>query len=141
MARDAMDVADASKLSRRGYKITIGILKILPMTMAGLCLLNTVLSYFDIDCPSISYLSGIGFIPWLFIYAAACQFRFCNYHKMFLWYVFANDLLCWIDYKWTLPISDRNLFIIHIIVAGTFMFLALYYHQKCKKNFTKKLKT
>ena len=127
-----MTTEERLNISKVNYKLTLGLLKILPMVMAGLCLLNTVLSYFDVDWPTLSYLSGIGFIPWLFVYAAACLFRFCKYHKMFLWYVFVNNLICWIDYKWPLPISNWNLFILHIIIAGVFLFIILWLKFKCK---------
>ena len=42
-------------------------LKILPMIMAGLYWLNTVLSYFDLDYSLMSYLAGVGLIPLIFI--------------------------------------------------------------------------
>ena len=79
------------------HKLFIGFLKILPMTMAVLYLSNTVLSYFYIESRTFSYLASIGLIPWLFIYYAADIFHFCKYHKMFLWYILVNNLICWID--------------------------------------------
>ena len=121
-----------SSLSNSKYKLFLGFLKILPIIMAGLFLLNTILSYFDIDWPVISYIASVGLIPWLFIMVASYLFRFCEYHRMFLWYIMANNILCWVDEEYGLPISDRGFFVLHIIVAGIFMFLVLYFHQKCK---------
>lgn len=40
-------------------------IKLLPMIMAGLYFLNTVLSYFYMDYEIISYVSGIGILPLL----------------------------------------------------------------------------
>ena len=63
-------VEEGSKLSDYNkVKLFIGFLKILPMVLAGLFLTNTILSYFYIDYEIISYLAGVGFIPWLFICA------------------------------------------------------------------------
>lgn len=115
-------------------KLFIGFLKVLPMVLAGLFLANTILSYFYIDYEIISYLAGVGFIPWLFIMMASYRLHFCEYHRMFLWYIFANNVICWIDSQFTLPISNWNYFILHIIVAGVFLFLVLYFHQKCRKK-------
>lgn len=129
-----MTAEENSKLSNYKYKLFLGFLKVIPMVMAGLYLLNTILSYFDIDCPTISYISGIGLIPWLFIYGAACVFRFCMYHKMFLWYILVHNLISWVDYQWPLPISNWSFFVLHIIIAGLFLFLVLYFHQKCRKK-------
>ena len=125
-------VEENSSLSNYKYKLFLGFLKILPIIMAGLFLLNTILSYFDIDWPVISYIASVGVIPWLFIMVASYLFRFCEYHRMFLWYIMANNILCWVDEEYGLPISDRGFFVLHIIVAGVFMFLVLYFHQKCK---------
>ena len=127
-----MGVVENSKLSNYKYKLFLGLLKVLPMIMAGLCLLNTVLSYLNIDWPTITYLSGIGLIPWLFVLIASYLFHFCEYHRMFLWYILVNNILCWVDYEYTLPVSNNSLFLLHIIIAGLFLFLVLYFHQKCR---------
>ena len=128
-----MTVEENSKLSNYKYKVFLGFLRIIPMVLAGLFLSNTVLSYFYIDWSIISYLASVGFIPWLFLMIASYLFHFCEYHRMFLWYIMVNNILCWIDYEYTLPISNKGFFLLHVIVAGIFMFLVLYFHQKCRK--------
>ena len=124
----------SSSLSNYKHKLFLGFLKILPMFMAGLYLMNTILSYFDIDWVIFSYIAGIGFIPWLFILVTSYLFKFCEYHRMFLWYIMTNNIICWIDEEYGLPIADREFFVLHIAIAGLFMFLVLYFHQKCRHN-------
>lgn len=126
--------AEESLRSKTLYKLFLGFLKAIPMIMAGLFLLNTVLSYFDIDYSIISYLTGIGFIPWLFIMLASYTLRFCEYHRMFLWYILVNNIVCWVDDNFGLPVSDRGYLVLHFIVAGIFLFLVLFFHQKCRRN-------
>ena len=115
-------------------RLFLGTLRIIPMVMAVLFLLNIVLSYFGIDYSAISYLAGIGFIPWLFILLASYALKFCAYHRMFLWYLLVNNIICWVDYNFGLPISDREYLSLHFIVAGIFLFIILYLHQKCRKK-------
>lgn len=122
------------KLSNTKHKLFLGFLKILPMIMAILYISNTVLSYFDIESRVFSYLSSIGIIPWLFIIGASYLFHFCKYHRMFLWYILLNNLICWVDEYYGLPIDNWNYFILHIAIAGLFLFLVLYFHQKCRKR-------
>ena len=129
------NVGESSSLSNYKYKLFLGFLKILPMLMAGLYLMNTILSYFDVDLTIFSYLAGVGIIPWLFILISSYLFRFCEYHRMFLWYIITNNLICWIDEDFGLPVSNRSYFVLHIIIAGIFLFLVLYFHQKCRKQF------
>jgi hypothetical protein len=126
--------AEVSLNSKTLYKLFLGFLKVIPMIMAGLFLLNTVLSYFDIDYSIISYLAGIGLIPWLFLMLASYTLKFCEYHRMFLWYILINNIVCWIDANYGLPVSDRGYLILHFILAGFFLFLVLYFYQKCRKK-------
>lgn len=120
--------------NRTFYKLFLEFLKVIPMVMAGLYLMNTVLSYFDIDYSTISYFAGIGLIPWIFILLASYTLRFCEYHRMFLWYILVNNIVCLIDDNYGLHVSDRGYLVLHFIVAGVFLFLILYFHQKCKKD-------
>ena len=128
------NVEESSSLSNYKYKLFLGFLKVLPMIMAGLYLMNTILSYFDIDWTIFSYLTGVGVIPWLFILVASYLFRFCEYHRMFLWYIMVNNVICWIDGEYGLPISNREFFVLHVAIAGIFLFLVLYYHQRCRRR-------
>lgn len=114
-------------------KLFLGFLKILPMIMAAIYLGNTVLSYFNIESRAFSYMSSLGIIPWAFIMFASYRLHFCEYHRMFLWYIIVNNLICWIDEEYALPIDNWNYFILHIAIAGIFLFLVLYFHQKCKR--------
>ena len=130
-----MDVEGNSRLSSyHQSKLFIGFLKILPMLMAVMYLANTILSYFYIESRTFSYLSSIGIIPWAFIMMASYRLRFCEYHRMFLWYVLFNNAVCWADEKYTLPINNWSYFLLHIVIAGVFLFLVLYFHQKCRKK-------
>ena len=128
-----MNVEENSRLSEyHKSKLFVGYLKILPMLVAGLYLLNTALSYFDIDWPVISYLAN--FFLWLFVMMASYRLKFCEYHRMFLWYIFANNIICIADTEIGLPISNWSYFVLHVIVAGLFLFLILYFHQKCRRK-------
>jgi len=128
-----MTVEVNSKLSDyHKSKLFVGYLKILPMLVAGLYLLNTTLSYFNIDWPAISYLAN--FFLWLFVMMASYRLKFCEYHRMFLWYILINNIVCITDTEFGLPISNWNYFVLHIIIAGIFLFLVLYFHQKCRKK-------
>lgn len=124
----------SSRLSVKTVVFTKRLLKVLPMLLAGLFLLNTILSAFGKDYSIISYLASVGIIPWIFLMASSYLFRFCEYHRMFLWYILANNLLCWTDWEFGLPISNWWLFTVHIAIAGIFMFLVLYFHQRCRRK-------
>ena len=114
----------------RLHKITIGVLKIIPMLLALTTLLNQILSYFGIDLEVLGYLGGISLLPMIFLYLASYCFQFCNYHRMFLHYVVVCDILTLIDYYIGIPVSALLMLLIYLSIAGIALFIILYLHQK-----------
>lgn len=127
-----MAASAASVVSRRSYKLMIGALKIIPMLLAVCVLLNILFDFFGIDSGIISAFGGISVFPLIFLYLASYVFEFCIYHRMFLHYIVVNNLLTWFDYYIGIPVSNVNLFMIHIFVVGIFLFLVLYFYRREK---------
>ena len=122
---------DAEELSqKRLHKATIGSLKIIPMLLAAITLLNQVLSFFYIDWEILSYIGGISLLPMAFLYLASYCFNFCLYHRMFLHYIVVCNMLTAYDYYIGIPVSGVALLLINLIIAGAFLFITLYLHQK-----------
>ena len=122
--------------SKELYKLFLILIKIIPMIMACIFLLNTVLSYFYIDVICLSYLGSCSILTLIFMYLSSNVFRFCIYHRMFIHYVAVNWLLNIIDYYIGIPLNNRNLFIGYMILTGITLFLILYFkkHESCKKT-------
>lgn len=133
-----MGVEGNSLRNKDLYKIELYLLKVMPMLLAAIYLINTVLSYYDIVLPALSYIGGLSFIPLLFMYISSYVFRFCSYHRMFLHYIVINDLINLIDYYYTLPISDWELLILHMSIAGISLFIILYLYVKSRSKNVKK---
>lgn len=133
-----MGVEENSLRNKDLYKIELYLLKVMPILLAAIYLVNTVLSYYDIVLPALSYIGGLSFIPLLFMYISSYVFRFCSYHRMFLYYIVINDLINLIDYYYTLPISDWELLILHMSIAGISLFIILYLYVKSRSKNVKK---
>ena len=108
------------------YKIELYLLKIIPMIIAGLYLLNTILSYFYIDIPLLSVIGGMSILPLIFLYVSSYAFKFCEYHRMFLHYIVVCDSIAYIEYYSGGILSDRSYLLLHIIIAGLFLYIILY---------------
>lgn len=120
------------------YKLELYLLKIIPMLLALIAFLNTVLSYFDIDLVIWSYIGSVSLLPLIFLYMSSYVFRFCEYHRMFLHYVVITNVLNVYDYYIGIPISDRELIVLHMIITGISLFIILYlYVKSTKKSSTK----
>ena len=130
MAQDMIKVEGLR--NRRLYKLMIGALKILPMLLAVCTIINTGFDFFGIKSELMSFLAGVSLFPILFLYISSFVFQFCIYHRMFLHYVIANNLLTYIDYYVGLPVSNGALFMLHIVLIGIFLFLILYFYKKAQ---------
>lgn len=104
------------------------------MVLALCAILNTAFEFIGINAEVLSALSGMSLLPLLFFYLASYAFKFCQYHRMFLHYILANNVITWFDYWIGIPVSTMTLLAIHISLIGLLLFLVLYFHQKecCK---------
>ena len=126
---------EESLRSKTLYKVEIGLLKIIPMILAGIYLSNTILSYFlDIDLVLLSYIGGISLLPLIFLYLSSYVFRFCIYHRVFLHYISINELILILDTHIGLPISDLEYFCLQMSIFGISLFLFLYLYVKSNKG-------
>lgn len=112
------------RLSKVLYKTELYLIKMIPMIIAFIYLLNTTLSYFYIDLPILSYI--IMFLLMAFLYLSSFIFKFCSWHRLFLHYITLNLILNIIDLYIGIPLSDRGLFIMYMSVAGISLFVLLY---------------
>lgn len=125
-------------LSKILYKVLLKLLRVIPMLGALCYFFNTLFAYFEIDTWLLSCLGGMSFLPWLFIYVSSSVFKFCAYHKVFLWYIFIIEIINLIDYHIGINISDFHLLILHIVITGIMLFYLLYSHVKSNSLFIKR---
>lgn len=118
--------------SKALYKLELYLIKIIPMLMALGNLVNTVLAYFYIDVPLLSYMCGTSILVLMFLYLSSYVFRFCKYHRMFIHYVTFNWLLNIVDYYIGIPLNSKYLLFVYLIITGITMFIIVYLKFKKK---------
>lgn len=114
------------------YKIELYLIKIIPMVYALLCLLNTVLSYFNINVDIISYIGSVSLLTLILLYITSYVFKFCEYHRMFIHYTTVTWVLNIIDLYIGIPVSDIGYLGIQMIIAGISLFVILYMYMRKK---------
>ena len=122
------------QLRKSSHKLLLVVLKFIPMITALLYFMNTVFSCFGIDTPIFSHIAGMSLLPWLFIMIATYVFRFCIYHRMFLYYILTSDVVSIIDYYIGIPVNTFNMLAIHFCIAGVFLFIILYLYVSGNKK-------
>lgn len=117
------------------YKIELCLIKVIPMIYALLSLLNTILSYFNINVVLLSYIGSVSFITLLLLYITSYVFKFCEYYRMFIHYTTITWILNIVDLYIGIPISNFCYLGIQLIIAGIslFIILFLYLYRKEKK--------
>lgn len=116
--------AKEESLSKALYKLVLLSIKAVPIIISVIYVINTVLSYFGIDLPLLSYVVQYLFIA--FMYLASYAFRFCRWHRMFIHYITLVFTLNIYDYHFGLPITDRGLLLFYCILTGVFLLVTVY---------------
>ena len=104
------------------------------MILAFTALLNSILSYFNIDLYILSYIGGISIFTMVFLYLSSYVFKFCEYHRMFLHYVVITWIINTIDYYIRIPINDLEYLCLQMIIAGISLFIILLLYYKTNKK-------
>ena len=133
-----MDVEGNLRLNKSLHKVLLYLIKVVPMVMAFICLLNTVLSYYDIELPILSYIGGCSILTLVFLYLSSYIFKFCKYHRMFIHYIAVTWVLNITDLYIGIPIGDVPYLLLQLIIAGITLFIILYLYVKSHKKPTSK---
>lgn len=123
---------EEKSINKRWYKVTLGLLKVIPMLLAACDALNTLTCLLGYNFIILSFIGGVSFLTLGFLYLVSYVFRFCIYHRMFLHYVLANNIISTLEFTVGLPVSFLGLCCIFSINAGIFLFLILYFYKKEK---------
>lgn len=125
------------RLNKYLYKAELYLIRNIPLVMACIYLLNTILSYFNIDVPLLSYIAGTSLLELIFLYLSSYVFKFCIYHRLPIHYITINWILNIIDMYIGIPVSDKEILSIYLAIAGITILLMLYFKFKLKWNICK----
>ena len=113
-------------LDKSLYKLEIFTIKTIPIVLALICFLNTLLCYLGIDLIILTYIGGVSFFTIGFLYLSSYVFKFCSYHRMFLHYILVVNIISYIDMEYEIPLSNFWLHILYTSLFLLFTFIFLY---------------
>lgn len=123
-----------TNLKGKQYKLLLIAVKYIPIIIGLSYMVNTITSIFGIDLSFISIVSGMSLLTWIFMYLAAIVFKFCVYHRMFLWYVLVSDLVNLLDYFIPISYNAYMIFSIHFVTMGATLLIILYHYVRGNKE-------
>ena len=124
------------RLNVNKYKVFLLILKFIPMLLAIIEFIHSIAILLGYNLLLLRWLGGASLIPLLFIYIAADVFKFCNYHKMFIYYILAIESIAYIDSLIILPISNLTMISIISMITLVFLFIILFKYVTNNKKVT-----
>lgn len=122
------------RVNKELYLIELKLLKLLPYIAALFYLTTTILSYFRIDVVVFNTISGQSLLSLLFMWVSSYVFKFCIYHRIPIYYMLINDIISYYDWYIGIPIDNKELLVLHVILAGITMFVILYLYLKSRSN-------
>lgn len=115
---------------KRIYRYELLSIKLIPIIISGLSILNTSLSYFGIDWEIFSHLVGVSFLSMLLMYISSIVFKFCAYHRVFIHYITINWILSIVDWYTELFDDCSDFLLLFVIITGVTIFLAIIFKIK-----------
>lgn len=125
--------------SKLGYKLLILAIKYIPLIITLFYILNVLLYWFNIDTPVISNIAGVSLLTWIVLLLSAIVFKFCIYHRLFLYYILISDLITIYDFYIGIPLNTRTILEIQSILIGILIFSILFIYLKTHDKSNKKL--
>ena len=111
--------------SKSVYKVTVKLLKLLPMIMVLSYFIMLGLSFVADRYVVIPHVLGTVIAPLVFIYLISYVFRYCTFHRLFIhYYVFIQLLNVIGHYHW-LPTDGETTTLIHDSVTIVFIITAV----------------
>lgn len=108
------------------YRVFLLATKIIPMLLAGICFINTILSYFYIEFRIFNYIAGISIIPLAYLYLASYTFKLCEYYRMFLHYYVIMCVINVLDYYIGISLTDFGMLVLYSTITTIAMFIIIY---------------
>lgn len=129
------------------YKIDLFLLKLLPIIMAFSYIIAQYAALFNIGSGLILVLQivthylGLLLAPMMFMLISSKVFQFCNYHRMFIYYILVIQLMNITNWYFKIPISNLAYNVTQDIITVGFLLTALIMYIKkrrqirlCNKN-------
>lgn len=119
---------------RRKHKVFLLMIKYLPHLIMLIDVLHTFSCMFGRQEVVLSYIGGTSYLVLLSMLLTSYVFNFCSYHRIPLYYILVNNTLVLYDYYVGLPISNKGMLDLNLVLIGGTIILMTILYCKEKKH-------
>lgn len=122
------------------YKVDLFLLKLLPMIMAFSYMVAQYTALFNIGSgPTfvlqiVTHYLGLLLAPMMFMLISSKVFQFCNYHRMFIYYILVIQLMNITNWYFKIPISNLAYNVTQDVITVGFLLTALIMYIKKRRQ-------
>lgn len=112
------------------YKTSLILIKYGPLLIAVINFIAVILGCFGIVTSLFTVgfqLSIIATLLWILL---SFTFKCCIWHRLPLYYCWTNNIISWIDFRWTIPVSNMQMILIHCLIVLIFIILGMYFKNR-----------
>ena len=118
------------EISKFELKICKVIVKYAPFVIAAGYLLMAIFACYGIALHIASILCSMSIIPFIVLISVSKLLKFCNWHRLPLWYSLLIDLLNAIYFYFNIPISGKFAVLIYLLVTIIFILIGMYLKER-----------
>lgn len=113
-------------------KIYLIYTKYIPHFIAFLYFGYTLLGFCGIDWNLMGCIFHVSLLIWIQMLFTSFRFKYCQVHRLPIYYIGTNELITSVDYYIGIPIKEFNLLVIHLLLIAILIFGYSYYYVKFK---------
>ena len=110
------------------------LVKWIPFVLSILVVIQILCNLIGMPATFCSILGDTSLLPLLFILIASFLFKFCLYHRIFIYYLLYYDIITWLDYIFVFSLSSKIFISINLLLFAIIFAIALYLYLKRKPN-------
>ena len=115
-------------ISQRRYKMMIASLKVIPAIMAVSQFMGPLCAYLGVGFQIGTHYLGLFLAPMMYLYMSSIVFKFCWYHRIFIWYMLLSEGLTITDWYFRIPISNEAICMVQFAIAAAFVLGVVIYY-------------
>ena len=112
------------------YKLSLILIKYGPFIVAIANFIAAILGCLGIVTSLLTagfQLSIISIVLWTLL---SLTFKCCIWHRLPLYYCWTNNIISWIDFRWTIPVGNIEMILIYCIILLIFILLGMYFKNR-----------